>query len=52
MEPTDPRRIEPWPWILATLLVFMIAVSISFYRIAATHPDPVLETTPRPGLVR
>ena len=48
----DPRRIEPWPWILAGLLAFMIASSIGFYLIAASHPDPVIDRTPQPGVTR
>lgn len=52
METNEPRRFEPWPWILAALLAFMIGVSISFYEIARAHPDPVLDTTPRPGVER
>lgn len=36
------RRFEPWPWVLAGLLCAMIAGSLSFYAIAATHPDAVV----------
>lgn len=36
------RRFEPWPFILAGLLVAMMTGSVSFYVIAAHHPDPVI----------
>jgi hypothetical protein len=34
------RRFEPWPWIIAALLLGMITTSLNFYRIAADNPDP------------
>jgi nitrogen fixation protein FixH len=36
------RSIEPWPLILAGGLLLMMAISLSFYAIARTHPDAVL----------
>jgi hypothetical protein len=52
MDPDDSRRFEPWPWILASMLAFMIGASVTFYHVAASHPDPVLDTSPRPGVER
>ncbi|MGH0031625.1 MAG: hypothetical protein ACQGVC_17665 [Myxococcota bacterium] len=46
----EPRRFEPWPWILAGLLVFMIGTSLAFYHVAATHPDPVIDDAAHPGV--
>lgn len=37
------RRREPWPFILAALLLFMIAVCVAFYAVAASHPDRPLD---------
>lgn len=51
-EPRVARRIEPWPWILTGLLACMIGGSVAFYWIAASHPDPVIDRTPRPGVTR
>jgi hypothetical protein len=51
-DPNEPRRVEPWPWILACMLAFMIGTSISFWVIARTHPDPVIERSPHPGVER
>lgn len=34
------RRVEPWPIALALLVGLMMAISIGFYAVAATHPDP------------
>ena len=48
----DKRRVEPWPVALGLALLFMIGVSISFYVIASTHPDPVISVDPRPGVER
>lgn len=36
------RRHEPWPWILGTMIVTMMAVAISFAWIAHRQPDPVI----------
>lgn len=44
------RRREPWPWIVAGLLTFMIAASLSFFAIAASHPDPPVTRERTPGL--
>ena len=44
------RRIEPWPVALALALAAMIVVAVGFWRIAATHPDPVLHRGPQPGI--
>ena len=41
------RSFEPWPWILAGMLVAMIGTSISFLFVALSHPDPEVE---RPAL--
>jgi hypothetical protein len=42
----DERRREPWPWILAGLLLAMVASSLAFWWIAATHPDPRVRAHP------
>ena len=51
----DPRtesKLEPWPFALGLALLSMIAVSLSFYWIAATHPDEdLIDADARPGLV-
>lgn len=44
------RRAEPWPIAIGLALLFMIAVSLSFWAVARAHPDPVLTPTSRPGL--
>ena len=36
------RRPEPWPVVLAALLLFMMGASIGFLRVATRHPDPVV----------
>jgi len=47
----DTRRIEPWPWIVVSLLVAMISGSLAFFAIAVRHPDPpVVEDGYRAGL--
>lgn len=46
---TRPRR-EPWPWIIAGMLTFMIAASLSFFAIAASHPDATVSAERKPGL--
>lgn len=38
----EPRRFEPWPWVLAALLGAMIVASLAFWRIAVTNPDPLV----------
>jgi len=49
-EPADrQRRREPWPFALAALLAFMIAVCAAFYAVAASHPDRPLDLS-RVGL--
>lgn len=35
-------RIEPWPWILATLLLAMVTGSLAFYEVARANPDPLV----------
>ncbi len=35
-------RREPWPWILAALLLSMMSVSLTFYAVAASNPDAVV----------
>jgi hypothetical protein len=45
------RRLEPWPLALALALAGTIGVSLGFYAIAATHPDPpVVEDAWQAGL--
>jgi hypothetical protein len=44
------RRFEPWPFLLAGLLVGMMGISVGFYVIASQHPDPVVSSAPRPGV--
>jgi len=44
-----PRRFEPWPWVLAAMLGAMIATSISFYAVAASHRDPEVERVEAPA---
>jgi len=48
----DRRRIEPWPIAVAAALLFMIGVSLAFFVVAETHPDPVITRDPRPGMER
>ncbi len=43
----EKTRREPWPLILGLMLGAMISVSITFYFIAATHPDPVVSADSR-----
>lgn len=40
--PADRRRREPWPIALAAALCFMIGASIGFWRLATSHPDPLV----------
>ncbi len=51
---TDPEhelRREPWPFALGAALLSMIAVSLTFFWIATTHPDvELLDADARPGL--
>lgn len=43
MEPEPrERRFEPWPFILAAGLLFMIATSLSFYAVARANPDALV----------
>ena len=35
-------RREPWPWILAAMLLSMMSISIGFYAVAASNPDPLV----------
>jgi len=44
------RRREPWPWIVAGLLAFMVCTSLTFFAIATTHPDPPVVADDTPGL--
>ncbi len=44
------RRHEPWPWIIAGALTFMVATSLAFFAIAASHPDPPVTRDSKPGL--
>jgi hypothetical protein len=46
----EKKRREPWPIALALALLFMIGVSVTFYFVASTHPDPVLTRDPSPGV--
>jgi hypothetical protein len=45
----DERRSEPWPWILAGLLLAMIATCLAFWWIAASHPDARVYAHPLAG---
>lgn len=36
------RRFEPWPFVLAFLLLAMMAGSVAFLWIATVHPDPLV----------
>jgi nitrogen fixation protein FixH len=36
------RRREPWPVVLAAALSFMVGTSFGFYRLASSHPDPLV----------
>jgi len=38
----ERRRREPWPIVLAALLLFMVGASLGFLRLATDHPDPVV----------
>lgn len=44
------RRREPWPWIIAALLAFMVTASLSFFAIASLNPDPPVSDEAKPGL--
>lgn len=33
------KKFEPWPWASAAMLLGMIASSLTFYAVAASHPD-------------
>ena len=35
-------RNEPWPWILASLLLTMMVIACGFAWIASAYPDPVI----------
>jgi hypothetical protein len=48
----DKKRFEPWPIALAGALLFMIGVSLAFFWVALTHPDPVLVRDDPPGVER
>ncbi|MCA9510413.1 MAG: hypothetical protein KC560_06880 [Myxococcales bacterium] len=48
-EAAPRRRFEPWPWVLAAMLGAMIATSISFYAVAASHRDPEVERVDAPS---
>jgi hypothetical protein len=45
MPAEKPRRIEPWPFVIAGLLAAMIGVSMGFLRIALDHPDRPVATS-------
>ena len=38
----DERKREPWPWIIAGLLLSMMVVATSFAWVAHRMPDPVI----------
>jgi nitrogen fixation protein FixH len=40
------RRFEPWPFVLAGGLLFMISSSLAFYAVARLHPDPLVVADP------
>ena len=40
--PDERTPIGPWPWIVGSLLVAMIATSLTFAWVAHSHPDPVI----------
>ncbi len=42
----ERRRIEPWPFYLAGMLLAMIAGSLTFLAIARAHPDPLVVDDP------
>ena len=35
-------RREPWPWILAVLLLSMMSISLTFYAVASSNPDAMV----------
>jgi hypothetical protein len=50
MPADEPRRFEPWPFLIAALLAAMIGVSVGFLRVALDHPDvDVSASAPPPG---
>jgi hypothetical protein len=44
------RRIEPWPVALAAALLLMVGISVAFFAIATTNPDPLVARDARPGM--
>ena len=36
------RSPEPWPLAVVGMLLAMVLSCVAFYRIAVTHPDPVV----------
>jgi len=46
------RRLEPWPIALAAALLFMIGISVAFFAVAVSNPDPLLVRDARPGMER
>ena len=43
-ETSSPR--EPWPYVLAGMLLSMIAVSLAFLAVAILNPDPEVPRHP------
>lgn len=50
--PEERKRVEPWPLGLGLALAFVVAVCLAFWGIAASHPDPLVGESQRPGLER
>ena len=44
------RRFEPWPIAIGVALAVGIGIALSFWAVAAAHPDPVLVPDAKPGL--
>ena len=49
-EPSGNERFEPWPWVLALMVVTMMGISISLWVVAASNPDALVGDAWETGL--